>query len=170
MRQKNETNFGDNDMKDEDNEMLSIFQEPQSFESDTVFTCEKCDFAICENIARCPKCGCRMLNPIQEQEKSQNFKSGIYFIVIGILYSIIPIIMIIKNNLGLKQLFEKASVTDFMSVSKFTYMFLFTFCFIGMGGVSIILKKDSLLIRIITVVIVIIAFIAADYLIPKILF
>ena len=85
-------------MKDEDNEMLGIFQEPQSFESDTVFTCEKCDFAICENIARCPKCGCQIFKSIQEQKKITKFQIRIYFYCYTILYSIIPIIMIIKTT------------------------------------------------------------------------
>ena len=158
-------------MNDEKMITLSL-NEPQkesAFQSYDVFTCEKCGFGTCERVGRCPHCHRRMLNSTELKKRNDIVKGGIWPIVFGLFYLIFPLLHVLYNKPGLRELFAK-SATDFMSVTNFTYMFAIPAIFITIGAAVMILKQDSTRLYIIIGAIVFAIFLAADYLMPKVLF
>ena len=158
-------------MNDEKMITLSL-NEPQTsspFQSYEVFTCENCGFGTCERIGKCPHCGRRMLNSTELNKRNNIVKGGLWPIIIGLLYLILPVFFVLTGNFSLRELFAN-SPTDFMSVSKFTYMFAIPAIFISIGAAMMILKKDSPMLLIFIGAAVFAVFLAADYLIPKVLF
>lgn len=133
-------------MKDDDFITLPIYELKSQQNQDDIFTCEKCDTITPERVARCPYCNGRMMNSAETEERDDGKSSGIGFIIVGIIYLIMPFVYFLTSKNAFDNLFSRSS-QDFMSVTKFTYLFAFPICFISLGVVMFFIKKDSLPIR-----------------------
>jgi len=156
-------------MKDEEDEMvtLNLFESKVKPEIDPyeVFTCKECDFGTCERVGRCPKCGGRMLNAEEFEEREEGGKSGFGFIITGFIYLIFPAIYMSSGKFRAADLFYKASDEAYMSVTLFTYIFALPVSFICIGIVMRFIKKDSLWTRLGVFGAVMAVFLALDFIV-----
>ena len=147
-----------------DDENLSILQTAETkYVLPVQYTCDSCGFTSLQGFQECPQC----IHGEKPETKKDIVGEGKWLIILGTIYGIISLVILLNSG-GNFRFFQKASETDFMSVSNFVALFAFPLILIPTGIITLIRKKDNWKARLIIIFIIGVAIFTLDQVLMRI--